>query len=224
MKNLYILTKNWIQGNKMTQPINVMNGLLYINNQQVPFLDNPVPKDSEGVNTCEYIICHYTGGTTVQSAHNTYLDPTTQVSWHLSVSRDGDVTQLLSFDKVAWHAGASSWGTGPQALVGMNKYSIGVEHSNCGPLTEKNGAYVTAFGQVVPNIDVGFDQNGNPWQLYSPQQLASSNYLILNFARILKVKDILGHEQIATPIGRKKDPGPMYWDTLADIRKTYANS
>ena len=208
-------------GDKMAQPINVVNNLLYINNQQVPFLANDTPKYSDGVNTCDYIICHYTGGTTAQSAHNTYLDPSTQVSWHLTIDRDGNVTQLLGFDKIAWHAGQSSWGTGPQALVGMNKYSIGIAHSNAGPLSEKNGAYVTWTGQVIPNVDVFFDANGNPWQAFSPDQLKASRYLVLALANILKVKDILSHEMISP--GRKQDTGPAYLATLTDIRNTYRN-
>ena len=206
----------------MAQPINILNNLLYINNEQVPFLDNPVAKYSEGVNTCEYIIMHYTGSTTAKSAHNTYLDPNTQVSWHLTIDRDGDVTQLLSFDKIAWHAGQSQWGQGPAAIKGLNSHSIGIEHSNAGPLTEKNGSYVTWSGQVIPNIDVFFDDNGNPWQAFSPNQLKASKYLTVELAKILRVKDILGHEQISP--GRKTDPGPCFWPTLKSIREEYFRS
>lgn len=203
----------------MGQPINVLNNLLYINNNQVPFVANPIDKFSAGTNTQEYIIMHFTGSTTAQSAHNQYLDPTTQVSWHLTVDRDGNVWQLLGFDKIAWHAGQSQWGTGPGALVGMNKYSIGIEHSNAGPLTESNGSYVTAFGQVIPNVDVFFDSNGNPWQAFTPQQLAASRYLTLALARILNVKDILSHEMISS--GRKVDTGPAFLNTLNSIRQAY---
>ena len=205
----------------MGQPINVLNDLLYINNQQVPFISNPIDKFSPGVNTQEYIILHFTGSTTAQSAHNQYLNPNTQVSWHLTVDRDGNVWQLLDFKKIAWHAGQSQWGQGPGALVGMNKYSIGIEHSNAGPLVERNGSFYTAFNQVIPVTDVFFDANGTPWQQFSPQQLQATRYLTLNLARILKVKDILSHEQISP--GRKVDTGPAFLPTLNSIRQAYKN-
>lgn len=224
MKNLYLIAKNSLsnKGTNMAQPINVLNNLLYIGNQQVPFIDNPVAKYSEGTNTCEYIIMHYTGSTTAKSAHAQYLDPAAQVSWHLTVDRDGNVYQLLGFDKIAWHAGKSSWGTGPGALIGMNSHSIGIEHSNAGPLTEKNGCYITAFGQIIPNIDVFFDNDGNPWQAFTPQQLKASKFLVVELAKILKVKDVLSHAMISP--GRKQDTGPAFQATLDDIRTTYRNS
>lgn len=225
MKNLYLIAKNSLNSNKgknIMGVINVLNNMLYIKEQQVPFIDNPVAKYSEGVNSCQYIIMHYTGSTTAKSAHNQYLDPTTQVSWHLTIDRDGNVYQLLGFDKIAWHAGKSQWGVGPGAINGLNPVSIGIEHSNAGPLSEKNGAYVTAFGQTIPNIDVFFDDDGNPWQAFSDAQLKASRFLTLELAKILKVKDILTHAMISP--GRKQDTGPAFKATYDDIRSTYRNS
>ena len=224
MRNLYLVAKNSLLRNKGKNEmgvINVLNNLLYIKEKQVPFLANPVKKYSDGVNTCQYIIMHYTGSTTAKSAHNQYLDPKTQVSWHLTIDRDGNVTQLLGFDKIAWHAGKSSWGKGGGLINGLNGHSIGIEHSNAGPLSEKNGAYVTWSGQTIPNSDVFFDAHGNPWQAYSPNQLKASKFLTVELAKILKVKDILSHEMISP--GRKSDTGPAFQATLNDIRKTYLN-
>lgn len=46
-----------------------------------------------------------------------------KVSSHLLILRDGEVIQLVPFDKRAWHAGVSSW----QSQSNCNDYSIGIE-------------------------------------------------------------------------------------------------
>jgi AmpD protein len=46
-----------------------------------------------------------------------------QVSAHFVVGRDGRLTQFVSCDERAWHAGASSWRGRPSC----NDYSIGIE-------------------------------------------------------------------------------------------------
>ncbi len=46
-----------------------------------------------------------------------------QVSAHLFIERDGNVTQFVAFDQRAWHAGASSF----DGVANCNDYSIGIE-------------------------------------------------------------------------------------------------
>lgn len=46
-----------------------------------------------------------------------------QVSAHLLINRQGEVTQYVDFDKRAWHAGVSSF----EGREGCNDYSIGIE-------------------------------------------------------------------------------------------------
>ena len=46
-----------------------------------------------------------------------------QVSAHIVINRDGDITQYVPFDKRAWHAGASSY----QGRERCNEFSIGIE-------------------------------------------------------------------------------------------------
>lgn len=50
------------------------------------------------------------------------------VSAHYLVGRDGEIYQLVSEDRRAWHAGAGSWGT----LTDINSASIGIELDNNG--------------------------------------------------------------------------------------------
>jgi N-acetyl-anhydromuramoyl-L-alanine amidase len=46
-----------------------------------------------------------------------------QVSSHLLIDRQGEITQFVSFDDRAWHAGQSSY----QGIENCNDYSIGIE-------------------------------------------------------------------------------------------------
>ncbi|MEC4747861.1 1,6-anhydro-N-acetylmuramyl-L-alanine amidase AmpD [Methylomicrobium sp. Wu6] len=46
-----------------------------------------------------------------------------QVSAHLLIKRNGEITQYVPFDKRAWHAGASSY----QGRERCNEFSIGIE-------------------------------------------------------------------------------------------------
>ena len=46
-----------------------------------------------------------------------------RVSAHLLIERDGKITQFASFDRRAWHAGASAFDGRPRC----NDYSIGIE-------------------------------------------------------------------------------------------------
>ena len=56
------------------------------------------------------------------------------VSAHLCIFRDGRIVQYVTFDRRAWHAGASSW----QGRTRCNDFSIGIEleGSDHEPFTE----------------------------------------------------------------------------------------
>ena len=217
---IIISTYLWLKNPKRSKNnmIDVVNDWLYINNSAVQKISCPKEKFSPGKNICDYIIFHYTASTTAKSAHNNYQNPDTNVSWHLTIDRDGNIYQLQDFRKITWHAGKSVWKKQDGTLLeGMNKYSIGIEMVNAGPLTYKHGQYQTWTGQTIPDIDVFFDKNGNPWQKYTPQQLLAAKTIGPILAKKYKCLDILGHEHISP--GRKQDPGPAFVNTLAEIRR-----
>jgi AmpD protein len=73
------------------------------------------------------------GGGHVQALFQNCLDPGlhpyfteiagVQVSAHLLLERDGELTQFVGFDQRAWHAGVSSY----QGREACNDFSIGIE-------------------------------------------------------------------------------------------------
>lgn len=68
-----------------------------------------------------YLIMHYTAGPTAEGAISWLANPAAKASAHLVIDRDGTVTQMVGFDRVAWHAGKSRW----QDLEGMTAIRSG---------------------------------------------------------------------------------------------------
>ena len=62
-----------------------------------------------------------------------------RVSAHFFIPRDGDVVQLVSCDKRAWHAGISQW----QGRERCNDFSIGVELEGCDEKPFEAAQYTT---------------------------------------------------------------------------------
>lgn len=109
----------------------VTSHLLYFDDgKQVPFVESP--NVDSGLQP-EYIVMHYTAGPTAKAAVNTLTNKSAKVSAHLVIGRDGSIFQLVPFNKVAWHAGVSSW----EGRTSLNMYSIGIELDNNGRLTRK---------------------------------------------------------------------------------------
>lgn len=158
------------------------------------------------------IVVHYTAAPNASRAIERFSDRTAQVSAHLVIDRDsaGTITQLVPFDRVAWHAGKSQY----DGRSGVNDFSIGIELQNYGKLvnTGSNGPE-TWFGAPVDPADITFD--GQVWHRYLPVQIET----LIEVCRTLvtcypSIKDIVGHSDISP--GRKIDPGPAF--PLATVR------
>jgi N-acetylmuramoyl-L-alanine amidase len=157
-----------------------------------------------------YLVMHYTASRDVSSAVNALTNPAIKASAHVVVGRDGSITQLVPFDTQAWHAGQSSW----KELSGLNQYSIGIEIDNAGLLNRKGNSWVAWFGDVYSNDQVIEAEHKNSpgikygWPLYTPEQLFATLELAALLVQCYKLKDVLGHDDIAPK--RKTDPGPAF--------------
>ena len=169
-----------------------------------------------GPGDLDTIVIHYTAGANARAAIDTLCDPERKVSAHLVVARDGAVTQLVPFDTVAWHAGKSQW----LGRSGLNSYSIGIEVDNPGRLQERDGDFVSWFGQVYPDEDVVRAVHRNEsaascWHRFTPVQLQVVEDLCALLMREYGIEHVVGHEEIAPE--RKDDPGPAFpLDELRD--------
>jgi AmpD protein len=85
-----------------------------------------------------------------------------EVSAHLFVSRLGAVTQFVSFDDRAWHAGRSSY----LGVDNCNDYSIGIELEGTDDLPFTDAQY-TALAEILPAIQAAYPQTQRHWAGHS---------------------------------------------------------
>jgi N-acetylmuramoyl-L-alanine amidase len=163
------------------------------------------------------VVIHFTAGASLESSVKSLSTQGSNASAHVVVGRNGQVVQLVPFDVVAWHAGASSFGN----RTGLNKYSIGIEIDNAGRLTQTASSdFLTWFGKRIPQEDAvqGVHRNESQptwWHAYTEQQIERVSDLVKLLIETYPISVIVGHEEIAP--GRKTDPGPAFpLDRLRD--------
>ncbi len=173
------------------------------------------------------IIIHYTAGPSGAATVRLFQKTNRTVSAHLVLHEDGTVTQMVNFNRRAYHAGKSAYGD----RVGYNAFSIGIEISNPGYLVRnpKGEGFVTWWEKKKKSpkpvseelIYTGTHRNAaktpmQQWYKYPQAQIDAAYEICEAIAAAYEIKEILGHEEIAP--GRKADPGPAF--PLDDLRKT----
>lgn len=184
--------------------------------QAVSYLASP---HTGGAIQPRFLVIHYTGGSSAAGSIAWFRDPTSKVSAHLVIARDGTITQMVPFDREAWHAGTSRWGS----LSGLNRFSIGIELDNAGCLVRSGGKWVSPLTRrAYPDseVTVAVHKNDPPgatpsgWHAYSAAQIEAVLACGLALFAHYALDDVLGHDDIAP--GRKRDPGPDF--PMASVR------
>ena len=166
-----------------------------------------------GVMRPEYLVMHYTAGSSAEGAIAWLRDARAQASAHLVIARDGLITQMVPFNRVAWHAGRSSWG----GRSGLNAFSIGIELDNAGRMERVGGRWVAAAtkrGYADDDVLIARHKHDpatapeSGWHEYTEAQLEAALSVGLLLMQRYALRDVLGHEDIAP--GRKSDPGPAF--------------
>jgi len=188
----------------------VMNDRLLQGGREVPFV--PTPNQGGRIEPA-LIVVHFTAD---------HLDPQDSVRWfaqekskvsaHLIIGRDGTITQMVEFDRVAYHAGKSAW----QGRSGCNGFAIGIEMDNPGKLTPRGNDGVAWFGTRFDRAEYRLvehrsDKYGSGlWMPYSPEQMEALGGVIVALLEAYpSIVDIRGHDEICVPANRKDDPGPL---------------
>ena len=182
--------------------------------------DTPVtfvasPNTSGGLNggRPKFLVIHYTAGRNASGAVKFFERSSSRVSAHLVIDHDGDITQMLPFDQVGWHAGRSRW----RDIRGLNRHSVGIELANWGKLKKvADGSWRSWTGEAVPNDRVILAEHKNTpgsthgWETFDDPQMEAC----LSAAKAIVKKydmgpwDVVGHDDIS-PL-RKVDPGPAF--------------
>ena len=155
------------------------------------------------------IILHDTAGRVEKgSSVNWFKSPDCPTSAHVVVERDGTTTQLVDFNKKAWHAGASEW----NGKANCNAFAIGIEIVNPGLLDKDGRAW---FHKKAEKGFAGIKRaktamHGDGWWLdYTPEQLeAVTNLCKALVARYPAIEDITTHWHVSPR--RKIDTGPLF--------------
>ncbi|ARK07426.1 1,6-anhydro-N-acetylmuramyl-L-alanine amidase [Sphingobium phage Lacusarx] len=194
-----------------------------ISNHRLAGVDFVASPNISGMLNPQYIVMHYTAGWNDESAITTLKNPAAKVSAHVVIARDGKVTQMVPFNRVAWHAGPSKF----DGKNGMNNYSIGIELVNIGFLREKPGApgvYQLSTGSAWKDVPAsnlaGYDLSLKAankrigggtyvWPAYTKAQIDAAKEVVKALVGAYTIKDITTHEIIDTR-GWKTDPGPAF--------------
>jgi len=187
----------------------VLNHRLFTSdNEPMPFETSPNYSKGRTLSQ-DYIVIHYTAGSSATGSVKWLCNPQAKASAHAVISRTGDITQLVNFNKVAWHAGASAWDNKKY----LNSYSIGIELDNAGLLSYQGGEWRSWFGKAIDESEVVIAKHKNRdtemgWHTYTQAQIESCRELCTVLVDKYPIKEILGHEDIAPE--RKTDPGPAF--------------
>lgn len=190
----------------------IRKGVLFIDGSAV---EQIISRNSGGkfASPPRIAVIHFTAGGSARSSAEWFRHPqNTASSAHVVIERDGTVIQCVNFEKVAWHAGRSGW----HGLVGLNRYSIGIELANWGYLRSAGAGWVTSTGKPIAEPFIGAHRNGNPdgstrpigWEPYPDEQFEAARRLAAVLAETYGVDEIVGHDDIAP--ARKSDPGPAF--------------
>lgn len=168
----------------------------------------PSPNQGEALSP-EYLVVHYTAGRSARQSIDWFKNPGAKASAHVVIARDGAVTQMVPFNREAWHAGISSW----EGRVGMNHCTIGIELDNAGRLRRHGAKWRAWFEEEYDDADVieaVHKHEAKPcgWHVYTAMQIAALLELSALLMSHYRLRDMLGHEDIAP--GRKSDPGPAF--------------
>ena len=195
---------------------------MYIQNHRLVEVDDAVthlssPNVSSGrAIVPKFIVMHYTASKDGGSAINWMMNKRSQVSAHIVIDRQGVITQLVAFNRRAWHAGpseASGWSD-------LNSHSIGIELVNMGAIKlvhedvphAKIKSYTNASGvkDLLTSADVFRGEYDELQQAYTEVQLATLENLVMALKEeYTGIFDIVGHEEIDTR-HKKRDPGEAF--------------
>jgi N-acetylmuramoyl-L-alanine amidase len=155
------------------------------------------------------IVLHYTGSGNAEETAEHLCREDVKSSAHIVIARNGEIIQMIPFNKVAWHAGESK----SKTRGNYNAFSIGIELENAGKLVPQGDHYAAWFGKQYGASEVLCLRGVNPsmlsfWHAYTEEQMKACFRLCMELVRHYGIAEIVGHQEIAPVV--KMDPGPAF--------------
>jgi N-acetyl-anhydromuramyl-L-alanine amidase AmpD len=184
----------------------------------VPFVE-ATAYDRKSVIKPTLVIVHDTAGPTTHGNCVSFFDsPQCKTSAHLVVELDGSVTQMVPFNRRAFHAGVSAY----KGRKDCNQFAIGIEIVNPGKLDRHGRAYFHRDNQ--PGFDMENlvrkktkEHGDGVWMSYTPEQIVAVTEICRALIAAYPIEDITAHWAVALPPGRKVDTNPLF--PLEEVRK-----
>jgi N-acetyl-anhydromuramyl-L-alanine amidase AmpD len=142
--------------------------------------------------------------------------------------------QAVPLDRRAWHAGDGEMANSDGEMCNPNYFSIGIEIANYGLLQYNDNQWYYEIGGVIHEYNaakygmpvrgrISYDTGKSIegwWETYKTPQLSSVRKLVQRLVRLFDIplNRVVGHQDIALPPGKKKDPGPLFpWRILKNM-------
>ncbi len=169
------------------------------------------------------VVAHYSAGLDAEDTVRWLTRPEARASYHFIISRTGRIWNLVDPEYAAWHCEpAELLIAGDEITSQANRHSLSVCLANCGLLrrdTQEGIWRVSSSDRPYPDKYpvpehgiLKWDSVNVPdlegwWEPYTAAQMLAFEELIKKECGNLPV---IGHDEVAMPLGRKKDPGPLF--------------
>jgi N-acetyl-anhydromuramyl-L-alanine amidase AmpD len=193
----------------------------------IPYAERAPAMKSQGKYPKSYpegLVVHFSAGSSMKSTMDWGRG---QGYLFLGIDKAGKVYQTNALNEWGHHAGVSSW---PGLGSSVSSKLVGVEIDNAGKLTPiSGGKYKSWFGKVFDEKDVRHVTNeanriAGTYEKYTEAQEEALIELCLwlkrNHPTAFSFDYVVGHDEVATPKGRKNDPGGALSMTMPQLRAT----
>ena len=155
------------------------------------------------------LVFHFTGGENLKASADFYLKTNARASSHIIIGRNGEVMQLVPFNKIAWHAGRSEY----NGRTGYNDYAVAIDFVNAGMLEKNGNDFRSWFGKTYDANEVKeaihrYGKASQYWHTYTNEQIKRAEQICRLLVNKFEIKEILGHSDLAPE--RHRDPGPAF--------------
>lgn len=179
----------------------------------VPQIEDPTTSKNSLVP--KGIVIHYTCSYSMKSTIEWFRDK--NVSIHVMVNKDGSLVQMVKFNKVAWHAGPSSW----KQYDGLNNYFIGIEVINIGELRAVGDKMLDCYDREYRGTYYTHEMLGcKYWAAFTKEQVAATAGLCKSLMKYysIPVENVIGHYEGAPK--RKLDPAFCMGMSMDEFRRS----